>query len=172
MLASLPFAVYAFWGQRNFPVWLDITNEWTMAAAALAFYCSARIYARMNVSARNVTLVALLAALWAYAYTQKWIAAPLGMGIAIIFFGATEVFWQEGRKQESRADKLLALTFMATRSSALASDFSGPAGAFGRRAPVPLRAARGNFRRRADAHGRFTRRSAAVSNATCWRSRI
>ena len=114
LLASLPFALYAFGGQRIFPVWLDITNEWTMAAAALAFYCSARIYARMNISARNVVIVALLAGLWAYAYMQKWIAAPLGMGVAIIFFGAAQIFWHEGRKQESRADKLLALTFVAT----------------------------------------------------------
>ncbi|MGA9886919.1 MAG: hypothetical protein WBQ31_05435, partial [Candidatus Acidiferrales bacterium] len=114
MLASLPFAVYAFVAHRAFPVWLDITNEWMMAAAALAFYCSARIYARMNISTRNVVLAALLAVLWAYAYTQKWIAAPLGMGVAIIFFGAAHIFWQEGRKQESRADKLLAITFVAT----------------------------------------------------------
>ena len=114
MLASLPFGVYAFGGQRTFPIWVDITNEWMMAAAALAFYCSARMYARMKISTRNVVLVALLAALWAYAYTQKWIAAPLGLGVAILFFFAAQIFWEEGRKQESRADKLLALTFVAT----------------------------------------------------------
>ena len=114
LLASLPFALYAFGGDHVFPVWVAIVDEWVMAAAALAFYCSARMYARMKLSTRNVVLAAVVAGLWAFAYTQKWIAAPLGMGVASIFFGAAQIFWQEGRKQESRADKLLAFTLVAT----------------------------------------------------------
>jgi hypothetical protein len=114
VLAALPFARYAFGGQTALPLWADVVNEWVMAAAALAFYCSARLYARMKLSARSVIIAGLVAALWAFAYTQKWIAAPLGMGVAIVFFGSAQIFWQEGHKQESRADKLLAITFVAT----------------------------------------------------------
>ena len=85
-----------------------------MALAALAFYCSARLYARLTLSARRVALAAAVAAAWSFAYTRGWIALELAFGVAVVFFLTAQVFWQEGRKQESRADKLLACTFVAT----------------------------------------------------------
>jgi len=91
----------------------DPLNEWLLAVAALGFYCSARLYARLEVALRGLILTAGVAALWALAYSRNWWDQPLGWGVALLFLCVAWVFWQEGRKQESRADLLLALTFAA-----------------------------------------------------------
>ncbi len=88
-------------------------SEWLLAMGALAFYCAARLYARQVVTVRGVIVAAGAAALWALAYTQDWVAAPLGLGVALLFLVVARTFWQEGRKQEARADLLLAITFVA-----------------------------------------------------------
>ena len=114
LLVSLYFVRSAFAGPTPLSGWVGAINEWVMALAALAFYCSARLYARQTLSARRVALAAAVAAVWAFAYPREWIAIPLAFGVAVLFFLTAQVFWQEGRKQESRADKMLAGTFVAT----------------------------------------------------------
>ena len=113
-LVSFHFIRFAFGTQVVFPSWYDVPNEWVMAVAALAFYCSARLYAQRTLPLRPIFIAAAAAAVWSFAYPRNWIGLPLGFGVAIVFFMAGQVFWQEGRKQESRADKLLAITFVAT----------------------------------------------------------
>ena len=113
-LLSLYFVRSAFIGPVAPAGWLAVINDWSLALAALAFYCSARLYARFTLSARRVVLAAAVAAVWSFAYPRDWIAIPLAFGVAVTFFLTAQVFWQEGRKQESRADKLLACTFVVT----------------------------------------------------------
>ena len=107
LLASLHFARYVVTSSSAFPARYDLAFEWLMAAAALAFYSSSRLYAGLKLSTRAVLAVAGVAAVWSYVYSREWIPLPLGAGVAIAFFGAAQLFWQEGRKQESRADKLV-----------------------------------------------------------------
>ena len=114
LLVSLYFVRSAFADPAAPSGWVGVVNEWVMALAALAFYCSARLYARLTLSARRIGLAAAGAAVWSFAFPRDWIAIPLGFGVAVVFFLTAQVFWQEGRKQESRADKLLAITFVAT----------------------------------------------------------
>jgi diguanylate cyclase (GGDEF)-like protein/putative nucleotidyltransferase with HDIG domain len=114
LLASLHFARYVVTSSSAFPARYDPAYEWLMAAAALAFYSSSRLYAGLKLSKRAVLAVAGVAAVWSYVYSREWIPLPLGAGVAIAFFGAAQLFWQEGRKQESPADKLLAVTFATT----------------------------------------------------------
>ncbi|MGA7840813.1 MAG: GAF domain-containing protein, partial [Candidatus Acidiferrales bacterium] len=113
-LLSLHFVRPAFVGPVALSGWFAVVNEWLLALAALAFYCSARLYARLTLSPRRMGLAAAVAAVWSFAYPRDWIAIPLAFGVAVVFFLTAYVFWQEGRKQESRADKLLACTFVAT----------------------------------------------------------
>jgi hypothetical protein len=103
-LLSLYFVRSAFIGPVAPSAWVAVISEWMLALAALAFYCSARLYARFALSARRVALAAAVAAVWSFAYPRGWIGLELAFGVTVLFFLTAQVFWQEGRKQESRAD--------------------------------------------------------------------
>jgi hypothetical protein len=93
--------------------WVGVASELVLAMSALAFYCAARLYAGLKVPVAAMIVATVLAAAWAVAHAYQLFNVPpiaLGMGLVFIFVGQT--FWQEGRKQEARADVLLALTFV------------------------------------------------------------
>ncbi|MGB0036821.1 MAG: GAF domain-containing protein [Candidatus Acidiferrales bacterium] len=111
-LVGLHFLDHLF-GPRAIPAkWFEVLDEWLMAVAALAFYCAARLYARLTLPMRGVIAAAAGAIVWALAYARGWVGAPLGLGVALLFLLIARTFWQEGRKQESKADLLLAVTFV------------------------------------------------------------
>ena len=92
--------------------WFATLDEWLLAVAALAFYASARMYARLSAHPRNVVAAATVAGVWALAYARSAVMIPLGVGVAVLFFLVAYTFWREGQKQESRADLLLAAAFV------------------------------------------------------------
>lgn len=96
---------------RSVP-WVLGVDEWLLALAALGFYCAARLYARLKVPTRAVVLVAVAAAAWAAGHAHGEVTHPilLGAGLAYLLVGRT--FWQEGRRQEARADVLLGIAFI------------------------------------------------------------
>ena len=94
------------------PNWVAATNEWLLAVAALAFYCSARLYGQMSVHFRAILAAAAVMAVYALAFDRGWIHAPVGLWVTLLFFFVARTFWEEGRKQDSRADFLLAITFV------------------------------------------------------------
>lgn len=102
---------FGFWAAS--PPWYEALNEWSLAISALAFYCAAQLYARHTLPIRGVIAAAAGAAVWALAYTHGYIGAPLDLGVGVLLLLVARVFWHEGRKQESRVDLLLAVTFVA-----------------------------------------------------------
>jgi diguanylate cyclase (GGDEF)-like protein/putative nucleotidyltransferase with HDIG domain len=98
--------------QISVPKWAWSVNEWILAIAALSFYCSARLYGRLTVHFRAIFAVAAALAVWAVAFDRGWTKAPLGLSVTLTFFFVAHTFWEEGQKQESRADLLLAITFV------------------------------------------------------------
>jgi len=94
------------------PVWIHSLSDCLMVIAALAFYCAARLYAQRTVPLRAVITAAGLAALWAVAYSQNYIMLRLALAASLSLFVVAFTFWQEARKQESRADLLLTVTFV------------------------------------------------------------
>src|SRR4029077_1553808 len=66
--------------------WFDIRNEWLLALAALAFYASARLYARLSLQVRWLIVAVAAAAVWALAFGQHWVGAPRGVGVTLSFF--------------------------------------------------------------------------------------
>jgi diguanylate cyclase (GGDEF)-like protein/putative nucleotidyltransferase with HDIG domain len=94
------------------PKWVWSADEWILAIAALSFYCSARLYGRLTVHFRAIFAVAAALAVWAVAFDRGWTQAPLGLSVTLTFFFVARTFWEEGQKQESRADLLLAITFV------------------------------------------------------------
>ena len=94
--------------------WDAVVSELVLAMSALAFYCAARLYAGLKIPVPAMIVASVLAAAWPVVHAYRLFNVPpivLGMGLIFIFVGQT--FWQEGRKQEARADVLLALTFIA-----------------------------------------------------------
>ena len=92
--------------------WYDTLDEWLLAVAALAFYASARLYARQKLHLRSIVALITVAGVWALANARTAVTIPLGLGVAAVFLLVAWTFWQEGKKQESRGDLLLAATFV------------------------------------------------------------
>ena len=118
--------------------WFDILNEWLLALAALAFYASARLYARLSLQVRWLIVAVAAAAVWALAFAQHWIGAPLGLGVTLLFFLIARTFWEEGRKQESRADILLSIVFVAWGMLRVATVFQERLGPLAKTDLIPL----------------------------------
>ena len=93
--------------------WFSV-DDLILALALIAFYCSARLYARLKVPVAAVAITAVLAVVWSVAYTLGWVPVHLGLGVALGFFVVARTFWQEGSNEESRADQLLASAFIAS----------------------------------------------------------
>jgi len=93
--------------------WQEGLSEWLFAVAALLFIGAARLYARLSTWFRWLIPASLFAAIWAFAYRTGRAALPLDLGVALLLFVVARQFRQEGKKQESRADSLLAAAFAA-----------------------------------------------------------
>src|SRR5579871_2067045 len=91
--------------------WSEGLNDWLLVVSALVFYAAARLYARLPIATNILAGVAAIAVAWAFVFVKGFWGVPLSLGGVLIFFMVAQVFWQEGRKQESRADVLLATTF-------------------------------------------------------------
>jgi len=114
LLLSLHFATMLSAGLApGHPWWLSALNEWLLCVSALSFYCAARLYSRLTAAVRGIVLTAIAALGWAYADTHTLIPFPLAIGTGLVFFLVARTFWMEGRRQESRADELLAVAFGA-----------------------------------------------------------
>lgn len=119
---SLAWLIHALdWAARfaalyfHFPTWFSGVNEWLLTVCALAFYGSARLYARKTLPLREISAAALIAGIWAAVWgSGHLLAVPPKIGAAVILALAAQTFWQEGRKQESRADELMGVTFFGT----------------------------------------------------------
>jgi diguanylate cyclase (GGDEF)-like protein/putative nucleotidyltransferase with HDIG domain len=138
MLISIHFLSRLVGPPASSAKWVDILNEWLLALAALAFYASARLYARLSLQIRWLILAVAASAVWALAFAQHWIGAPLGLGVTLLFFLIARTFWEEGRKQESRADLLLSIVFVAWGMLRVAIVFQQYLGPLARADLIPL----------------------------------
>jgi len=138
LLIALHFISHVAGPPATSAKWFDILDEWLLAVAALAFYASARLYARLALQARWVILAVAAAAVWALAYAQHWFRAPLGLGVALLFFMIARTFSEEGRKQESRADLLLSIAFVVWGFLRLATVFQEHLGPLAKVDLIPL----------------------------------
>ncbi len=87
-------------------------DEWLVGASALAFYCAARLYVRVTIPVRAVAVAAAAVAVWSFLHVHSVTSVPVGLGAGLIFLVVGQTFWQEGRRQEARADILLGITFL------------------------------------------------------------
>src|SRR5262249_27487167 len=89
-------------------------NRWLFALAGLFFLLGAQLYAQRKPWIVGTAIAAGLLAVAAAATT----VSPIGAGVivvpsALLFVGVAAVFWIESRRQETLADRLLAISFFA-----------------------------------------------------------
>jgi diguanylate cyclase (GGDEF)-like protein/putative nucleotidyltransferase with HDIG domain len=96
------------WASWHVPV-----EQTLLAVAGLVFGCGARAYARRRLHLPAVALAALLFAAWAFLFHLRRVPVPSGLGIGFVLFAVAAIHWQEGRRQEALADRLLAVSFIA-----------------------------------------------------------
>jgi len=99
--------------EGHFRLWYRMADEWLAALSALAFYCAARLYVRVSIPRRTVAGAAVILAVWSGLHIYGFTDVTVGLGVGLIYFVVGWTFWQEGHRQEARADTLLGLTFFA-----------------------------------------------------------
>ena len=115
LLMSLHFAAGALsaligrnpWDRR----FLEL-SEFLIALSALAFYSAARSYAGLKVPVRALAVATVVFAAWPAVHVNQHLEHPADRaGRRIHPFAGRIHFLQEGRRQEARADVLLAVAF-------------------------------------------------------------
>ncbi|HEY6903314.1 MAG TPA: diguanylate cyclase [Candidatus Acidoferrales bacterium] len=107
------FSALGVWlhGDPKWMGWLGALNEAVFAFAGLAFYSASRLYASLKVP-KWLGIAGLAAVVWSIAHSRYSLGVPpVVLGVGLVFLLVAYTFWQEGRKQESRADVLLGFTF-------------------------------------------------------------
>ena len=87
-------------------------NQWVLAVVALLFFAAAQSYSQTPVWKWRITVAGGMLLLWVVALSQGWLSVPPTLGVALILFATAWIFWQEGRRQEATADRLLAGAFV------------------------------------------------------------
>ncbi len=115
LLLSLQFALGALSASVGSNSWkhrLLELSEYLSVLTALAFYWAARLYANLRVPVRAIAVAAVIFAAWPAAHVNNILKVPpTALAVGFIFLLVGYTFLQEGRKQESHADLLLAITF-------------------------------------------------------------
>ncbi len=104
-------------------------NLWLLGASALLFYCAARLYAQMKPLYQAVAIAGAGFGVWVA--VQQFDLFPVSpyWGIALALFMVAKVFWDESRRQESLADRLLAVSFVIWGGMMVVTVFRGAAAA-------------------------------------------
>jgi diguanylate cyclase (GGDEF)-like protein/putative nucleotidyltransferase with HDIG domain len=108
-------------------------DRWLCVLAALFFFLGAQLYAQRKPWKLAAGVVALVLGAWAFAnaahlFTTVSVVVPS----SLLFVAVASVFWQESRRQETLADRLLGVSFVAWSVLQLAVFF------FYRNAPVDV----------------------------------
>jgi diguanylate cyclase (GGDEF)-like protein len=108
-LHAIPLAVEEWIGPQP---WLVPLSLWLFGAGALMFLLSAQRYTQSAMWRGEAIVAAIVLGAWVSAWQMGWFAASPRFGVALVLAFVAWVFWQEGRKQQSYPDRLLAGTFV------------------------------------------------------------
>jgi diguanylate cyclase (GGDEF)-like protein len=92
--------------------WLVIPDQWTLAAAALAFLYAARMYARRDPWPRLTLALGAGFAFWAVASFLGYLPIAPPFGVTLVFWAAAIVFWQQSQQENTPYDLWIAISFL------------------------------------------------------------
>jgi diguanylate cyclase (GGDEF)-like protein/putative nucleotidyltransferase with HDIG domain len=88
-------------------------NRWIYALAAIFFFLGAQVYSGRKLWTAPAVVVGAVLGLWALANgSGAFSSISVGYPSALLFIVVAAVFWQESRRQETLADRLLAVSFV------------------------------------------------------------
>jgi diguanylate cyclase (GGDEF)-like protein/putative nucleotidyltransferase with HDIG domain len=86
-------------------------NHWLYGLSGLLFFVGAQLYSHRKPWKIPALVVAVLLGLWAAANAANVIPASVVIPSSLLYIGVAVVFWQESRRQETLADRLLGVSF-------------------------------------------------------------
>jgi diguanylate cyclase (GGDEF)-like protein/putative nucleotidyltransferase with HDIG domain len=90
----------------------EALNRWLYALAVLFFFLGAQIYAQRKPWILPAAVTGGILGVWSIANTIHLLTiVPVIIPSAVLLVGVAWIFWQESRRQETLADKLLAISF-------------------------------------------------------------
>jgi diguanylate cyclase (GGDEF)-like protein/putative nucleotidyltransferase with HDIG domain len=88
-------------------------NQLLYAAAGIFFFLGVQLYAQRELWSVPAAAAGGVLVFWAGTNALNWFHVPVILPAAAIFLGVTYLFWLESRRQETLADWLLAISFVA-----------------------------------------------------------
>ena len=88
-------------------------EQWLAAVAGLIFLLGAQLYAQQKPWFAAIGAAAALMLVWAVTNNFTWFRVPAAIPTALIFFATAVVFYRESRREETLAERLLAVGFAA-----------------------------------------------------------
>src|SRR5882762_8785098 len=86
-------------------------NHWLFALSGVLFFLGAQLYSQRMPWKIPALTVAVLLGLWAAANAAGAFPVSAVIPASLLYIGVAVVFWQESRRQETLADKLLSVSF-------------------------------------------------------------
>ena len=93
--------------------WQSAVNEWLLAAAALLFFSTARVYTEASPLVRPQIAAGAVFVVWSAAFYLHSINISPQLGVAVVLCATAWTFYQESRRHETFADLLLAGSFLS-----------------------------------------------------------
>jgi diguanylate cyclase (GGDEF)-like protein/putative nucleotidyltransferase with HDIG domain len=106
--------------------WRGPLDQWLLALAGIVFWCGGRAYAGKRLRPGPIALAAAVFAGWAILFHAGRLPLPVDFATAFVLFAVAAMYWQEGRKQQAQADRLLAASFIAWGAALLFTVFERP----------------------------------------------
>src|ERR1700676_3408413 len=89
-------------------------DRWLCVLAALFFFLGAQLYAQRKPWKVAVGVVALALGFWSFSNaTHLFSTVSVLIPSSLVFVAVAAIFWQESRRQETLADRLLAVSFVS-----------------------------------------------------------
>jgi len=86
-------------------------NHWLFALSGVLFFLGAQMYSQRKAWKIGGVLVGALFGLWAAANATNAVSISVILPAGLLYIGVAVVFWQESRRQETLADRLLGISF-------------------------------------------------------------
>ena len=89
-------------------------NRWLYALAGLSFVLGAQFYSQRKAWKAAAGIAAVVLGVWAAANALGWFTiVPVVIPSICLYLAVGTIFWIESRRQETLADRLLAISFFA-----------------------------------------------------------
>ena len=86
-------------------------TQWLFGLSALLFFLGAQIYAQRRCWKRRALAAAAVLGIWAAANAANLFSLSAIIPASLLYVAVAAIFWQESRRQETLADRLLGLSF-------------------------------------------------------------